>query len=78
MFAFGDGAPRPLPRGAEPDDIAADFTAWELTDVKELPLGDGSTPSGNARCRVVGFACTAVDRGPLTIRSNWSARRAAT
>jgi hypothetical protein len=44
MFAFGDGAPRPLPRGAEPDDIAADFTAWEHTDVKALPLGDGSTP----------------------------------
>jgi SAM-dependent methyltransferase len=43
MFAFGSGVPRPLPRGAEPGDVAAAFTGWELTDVKELPL-DGMPP----------------------------------
>jgi SAM-dependent methyltransferase len=43
MFAFGAGVPRPLPRGAEPGDVAAAFTGWELTDVKELPL-DGMPP----------------------------------
>ena len=43
MFAFGAGAPRPLPRGAEPGDVAAALTGWELTEVRELPL-DGMPP----------------------------------
>jgi SAM-dependent methyltransferase len=36
MFAWGAGVPRPLPRGAEPGDVAASFDGWELTDVVEL------------------------------------------
>jgi hypothetical protein len=36
MFAWGTGVPRPLPRGAEPGDVAAAFDGWELTDVEEL------------------------------------------
>ncbi len=36
MFAWGTGVPRPLPRGAEPGDVAATFDGWELTDVEEL------------------------------------------
>jgi SAM-dependent methyltransferase len=36
MFAWGTGVPRPLPRGAEPGDVAAIFDGWELTDVEEL------------------------------------------
>jgi SAM-dependent methyltransferase len=36
MFAWGTGVPRPLPRGAEPGEIAASFDGWELTDVVEL------------------------------------------
>jgi SAM-dependent methyltransferase len=36
MFAWGTGVPRPLPRGAEPGDVAAAFDGWELTDVEQL------------------------------------------
>jgi SAM-dependent methyltransferase len=36
MFAWGAGVPRPLPRGAEPGDVATTFEGWELTDVEEL------------------------------------------
>jgi SAM-dependent methyltransferase len=36
MFAWGTGVPRPLPRGAEPAEIAATFDEWELTDVVEM------------------------------------------
>ena len=36
MFAWGSGVPRPLPRGAEPTDVAATFDGWTLTDVVEL------------------------------------------
>jgi SAM-dependent methyltransferase len=36
MFAWGTGLPRPMPRGAEPGDVAATFDGWELTDVEEL------------------------------------------
>jgi SAM-dependent methyltransferase len=36
MFAWGAGVPGPLPRGAEPNDVAAAFEGWELTDVEEL------------------------------------------
>ena len=36
MFAWGLGGPRALPRGAEPDHVAATFQGWELADVEEL------------------------------------------
>jgi len=36
MFAWGTGVPRPLPRGAEPGDVAATFGGWELTDVEVM------------------------------------------
>jgi len=36
MFAWGKGVPRPLPRGAEPGDVAATFDGWELTDVEVM------------------------------------------
>ena len=43
LFAWGTGAPRPLPRGAEPGDVAGTFDRWELTDVEELSP-DGMPP----------------------------------
>jgi hypothetical protein len=39
MFAWGTGVPRPLPRGAEPGDVAATFDGWELTDVEVMSRG---------------------------------------
>ena len=36
LFTFGTGVPRPMPRGAEPSDVAAAFTGWEIVDVREL------------------------------------------
>jgi len=44
MFAWGTGVPRPLPRGAEPSEVATAFTGWELTDVRELPPDGMPTP----------------------------------
>jgi SAM-dependent methyltransferase len=36
VFAWGTGVPRPLPRGAEPGQVAAAFDGWAVTDVEEL------------------------------------------
>jgi SAM-dependent methyltransferase len=43
LFALGTGLSRPMPRGADPGDVAATFDGWELTRVEELPP-DGLPP----------------------------------